>query len=187
MLIGYRTVNEEEAFTTNLDNKPFSVRWTEDEDPNVFQLGYGYYLTNKPGSWPGRPGREKWVCVIEANLELMKAVRKIWVPEYWTEEVSYATYEEKVLWNTPEKDILNYIHAELPDVDATKVLRFSYISRFGSNLQMVIPIDVVDGDTLDFYATCYETEEELASYVNQEVPWGRWRDIAGHPGMPTYQ
>ncbi|KAI9055276.1 hypothetical protein LZ554_000238 [Drepanopeziza brunnea f. sp. 'monogermtubi'] len=191
IVIGYRTVNEEEARATNENNMPFRPSSYDSDDAIAKQLGHGYYLTNQPGGWPGSPRRKNWYCAVEGAVKPLREVSKIWVPKYYEQEIEFAKYQTTNLWAGNETLILDYIKSWLPDIDAKKALRFSYIHRFGMNLQMAIPTDMINDNALDFHAQCFETVDELMGHESETVDWGttvdwgRWPGMTGYPGEPT--
>ncbi|KAJ5051533.1 uncharacterized protein L3040_001309 [Drepanopeziza brunnea f. sp. 'multigermtubi'] len=179
-VIGYRTASKEEAEKINENHKPYRDK-RFDEGRRLNQLGSGFYMTPDPAGWEGDMDKENWYCVITADSDKIKDARKIYIPEYY-EETSHEEIEEKMLWHEGEEVIVEYIRKFLPDPE--KVLRFSYISLYEEDTQMLIPTDMLNSDVLDLWSQCYATEAELLAYSREVIDWKKW-DVAGDPGIPV--
>ncbi|KAJ5052190.1 uncharacterized protein L3040_001949 [Drepanopeziza brunnea f. sp. 'multigermtubi'] len=180
IIIGYRTVSEEEAYDINAKNKPmrdegfdFANRVKESDQ----QIGPGYYLVNHPAGWPAEKG--DWHCVIKANKDEFDDALKVWIPEYF-ETIDWLGKVKRVdLWTGDMENIADYML--LVGLPARLELRFSRIKGAETAmLQMVIPSKVVNKNHLDLWGQCWSTAAELKQHANQIVNWEQWA-IAGDP------
>ncbi|KAI9054710.1 hypothetical protein LZ554_001861 [Drepanopeziza brunnea f. sp. 'monogermtubi'] len=166
-VIAYRTVSNAEAELINKNEKPHYI----DEEEFSFtypQLGTGYYTSNKPTQW--RAIRGEWYCVIEADSEKLKEISKVWIPHTVPDK-------EEELWYDAD-ELSKYIESVVSK-DPENALRFSYVAKLESELQMNIPYEVIeDNDVLDLSAQCWKTAKELEGF--EIVDWRKW-EIIGAP------
>ncbi|KAI9052321.1 hypothetical protein LZ554_003673 [Drepanopeziza brunnea f. sp. 'monogermtubi'] len=158
-VIGFANVPVDLARRINEDNNlhvnELAARW---------QVGPGFYLLDDPNWFT--PNVESRVCIVEANLEKMQAIRKVWIPKIFETWGDFNEIRTNQLWGQPEQVILDYIQYELLIEPPESVLRFSW--SYGSR-QMTIPTDVVNNNDLDFWAECYETLAELKNELKDEL------------------
>ncbi|EKD15392.1 uncharacterized protein L3040_001759 [Drepanopeziza brunnea f. sp. 'multigermtubi'] len=189
-IIGYRTVNKEEAEYINENHKPSTDDDFDDEEGprQLGEVGY-FYTTNTPPGWQG--DEDDWYCVVKANSEKIDAAEKVWVPEYYAWGAGSSADPNKMyLWSGDEGLLTEYITSlakpggtESPD--PATALRFSYIAFWDKQqLQMVIPDALLKDDELDLWAECYETEAKLEEQATETVDWNSWR-ILGGPGQES--
>ncbi|KAK1707783.1 hypothetical protein BDP67DRAFT_568748 [Colletotrichum lupini] len=173
MVIGYRTVSEEEATEINRKNAPFRDPDYDDSE-GWSQLGNGVYTTPTPAGWSSY-GVSNWYCAIKADEDKFTAATKAWIP--------YADYYDNRLWNQGESALTGYISDSLNE-EPDKTLRLSYIGGHGYNEQMLIPTEMVNSDALDFYAQCFGTKQELLDYSDEVVDYDSWSNLVGYKGNP---
>jgi hypothetical protein len=138
---------------------------------------------NKPAGWEGDD--DDWYCVIEADIEKFSQVGKIWIPPYWDKPVYSEITEEIQLWEGEEDDLMEYIVVRTKMSNPEKALRFSYVSWWHqTELQMVIPTQMVNSEELGLWAICFPKSEELKRYSSEVVDWKSWGDIKGEAGDP---
>jgi hypothetical protein len=134
-------------------------------------------IANQPGSWRSRVG--DWVCAIEADLDNIKHLSRVWIP--------YQTIEEnEILWYRKEEIISSYVKSQVTD-DPEKALRFSYSpdSEYPDKLTLAIPIETLNDDdlNLNIWGKCWPTREELEiEYASKPVNWKSWGEFSGDPG-----
>ncbi|KAI9055864.1 hypothetical protein LZ554_000802 [Drepanopeziza brunnea f. sp. 'monogermtubi'] len=181
VLIGYRYVSQKEAAYINEHKRPYR----EDRYDIIFErtnmLGKGLYLTDRPDRYPGF--ERAWRCAIKADRTKIQEVSKIWIPEYYWKRLGGGEVDRKKLWHfnlRNENNIGKYIESmRVPNPDGA--LRFAYIPYLNGRLQMVIPSDLINKNELDFWAQCWQTEEEMEKEFSSEaVDWKKWK-IAGDP------
>ncbi|EKD12202.1 uncharacterized protein L3040_000330 [Drepanopeziza brunnea f. sp. 'multigermtubi'] len=191
-IIAYRTVSRAEAEYINENERPFRDRELDLRSEEHNQLGQGFYTVNEPGGWPNVG--PQWHCAIAADGEKVKAVRKVWIPEYyWTtrrvgrKSKSKSTRERVQLWTYESKNeaaILRYIES-LGVPHPERAWRLALVPSLSASvkLQMVIPTETINGNELDFWARCWETRAELLASQPQPQPvdWMSWEGIAGDP------
>ncbi|KAJ5052172.1 uncharacterized protein L3040_001931 [Drepanopeziza brunnea f. sp. 'multigermtubi'] len=165
--MAYRTASQAEAEYISETGMPFID--LEEYDFMPVQLGTGLYTSNKPARW--RATAEEWYCVIEADSKKLEEINKIWIPQT-------VPGREESLWYDQDEALLDYIESVLL-ADPWRALRFSYVSKYESELVMNIPIDAVNNNkVLDLSAKCWKTADELSEY--KIVNWLEW-DITGAP------
>ncbi|KAI9055742.1 hypothetical protein LZ554_000683 [Drepanopeziza brunnea f. sp. 'monogermtubi'] len=187
-IIAYRTVSKAEADYINENQRPFRDKELDLRYEEHNQLGQGFYTINEPGGWPSIG--HQWHCAIAADSEKMKAVSKVWIPEYYwtTRRVGRKSKSERVqLWTYESKNedtIIRYIRESLGVPRPEKALRFATIPSLSESikLQMVIPTETINSNDLDFWAQCWETRAGLleSQPQPQTVDWMSWEDIAGN-------
>ncbi|EKD19063.1 uncharacterized protein L3040_006552 [Drepanopeziza brunnea f. sp. 'multigermtubi'] len=185
-IIGYRTVQEWEAKQMNAYQKPFRDRVFDKDNAQQNQLGHGLYLINEPASWNVPEWLTSWYCVVEADMDKFAETSKIWIPGQYTGLDKHGRKRSKPtqLWNwraDNENTILEYIRV-MGQPNPKKALRFARVPAAPGKLQVVIPSDMVNRNTLDFSAQCWETKEELFDYSSATVDWMNW-EIAGDPDV----
>ncbi|KAJ5051481.1 uncharacterized protein L3040_001257 [Drepanopeziza brunnea f. sp. 'multigermtubi'] len=185
IVIGYRTVAEGEAEDINEDNKPYREALIDEARQKLNQLGNGLHIMREPVSWEGFPWWRNWYCVIEADINKIAKAHKIYIPEYYQQTDWDGQRSDVVLWHGGEDVIVDYITQGVPK-DPGKALRFSWISDFDWELQMLIPTAVVNNDELDLWSECFETKDELKEYSSEVVDWESW-GIAGDCGLPSLE
>ncbi|TEA15652.1 hypothetical protein C8034_v001471 [Colletotrichum sidae] len=160
--IGYRVT---EAESINEKNYPCRDEMYDSETGN--QIGNGVHLVAEPAGWMEIPFRPNWHCVFKADEDKLQAATKLWIPRTWNGDK---------LWWTRDSNVRRYI-SQYGDPDQT--LRFSYIDQWedGRTLQMVIPTEMVNRDTLDIFAKCFPSKEELLAYEDERVRWLSWNMI----------
>ncbi|KAI9048446.1 hypothetical protein LZ554_007282 [Drepanopeziza brunnea f. sp. 'monogermtubi'] len=178
-IIGYRTVHVDEATEINKDNKPYRDEKYDYHPRYAPQLGHGFYMTNEPASWPA--DSDEWYCAIKADSEAVEKVGKVWIPKHRQQVRNSLAIWPIQLWYADEEDIQEYVEGLVPK-DPEKALRFSYIHGVPELLQMVIPTKTINNDELDFWAQCWETEDELLAFSSEIVPWTTKWQIAGNSG-----
>ncbi|OBR16302.1 hypothetical protein CH63R_01482 [Colletotrichum higginsianum IMI 349063] len=163
-VIGYRVTSKGEAEAINERNVPSRSELFDSKTGN--QIGNGVHLVSKPGGWMEIPFRPNWHCVFKADKEKLRAATKLWIPSNQ--------------WWSKDTDIRQYIR-RYGDPDET--LRFSYIDKWkkGKTLQMVIPTEMINKNTLDIFAKCFPSKAELMAYENKKVSWLSWKII----GLPS--
>ncbi|KAI9052022.1 hypothetical protein LZ554_004276 [Drepanopeziza brunnea f. sp. 'monogermtubi'] len=178
--LGYRTVTPAEASAINENQRP--VPGNFDGEGNG-QLGNNqFYMINTSPAWEAGP--DAWYCVVEAEIEALDNADKIWIPEF--DDFNRTLEDDVYLWAGDEALIVQYIAIYLDH--PTRALRFSWISFVENDpepiLQMVIPPEIIEDRSLDLWARCFSTQEELRNYSPLEVDWLNWEDILGEPGDP---
>ncbi|KAI9054329.1 hypothetical protein LZ554_001494 [Drepanopeziza brunnea f. sp. 'monogermtubi'] len=164
-LIGYRAVTKAEADYINDKDQP-------DEDAKfdagtVTQLGKGLHIVNTPASLEEKI--DKWYCAIEAEIDEMKGLDKVWIPRN-----DPKTNIE--LWYSGEENIMKYVDTVIDD-DADEALRFAYDGAAAPKV-MVLPVEALDDDDLDIFGQCWERKEDMtAKYHNKVVDWTKWGEI----------
>ncbi|KAI9048303.1 hypothetical protein LZ554_008098 [Drepanopeziza brunnea f. sp. 'monogermtubi'] len=178
-VIGYRTVNKEEADLINLFGKPFrDKKFDGDKTSYIHQLGNGFYMSNKPASWVADPW--DWYCAIRADADKIRKADKIFIPKYWNRATSDGLLR-KYLWGGKEDFILEYIGSMISDPE--EAIRFGWIVYHEWELQMVIPTDMLNEDEFDLWGECFETKDELMRHSSAIIEWATW-NIIGNPGYP---
>ncbi|EKD14981.1 uncharacterized protein L3040_003822 [Drepanopeziza brunnea f. sp. 'multigermtubi'] len=179
-IIGYRTVDEEEADLINFFNKPYRDTLYDRSRRYYRQIGNGFYMVNEPAGWLRK--RWDWYCVIEAEIDKIEKAAKVYIPEYYGRTTRKGRTKQTLLWESPEEVFVDYIDSlDIPEPD--EALRFSWIVEHSWKMQMVIPTKVLNRDDLGLWAKCYQTRQELLDYSNEVVEWGTW-GIEGNPGLP---
>ncbi|KAJ5047496.1 uncharacterized protein L3040_003320 [Drepanopeziza brunnea f. sp. 'multigermtubi'] len=166
-LIAYRIVSEDVARDINQHEKPRDQNFDQRSSK---QLGEGFYAANIIAHWRATPSA--WYCAIEADIDRIRDLSKVWIPEGNIET-------NQILWYKNEETILGYIQSIAPE-NPEKALRFSSSSEWPEQLQIVIPTVTLNDDNLDFWAKCWETKKELEDYTTEPVNWLDW-DIIGDP------
>ncbi|KAI9051113.1 hypothetical protein LZ554_005216 [Drepanopeziza brunnea f. sp. 'monogermtubi'] len=166
-VIGYRVVSEETATAinerNNLRDAIFYERYTK-------QLGEGFLAANILADYRATPS--DWYCVIEADIDMIRPLSKIWIPRG-----DIATNQQ--LWYQGEETILNYIRSVAPEMPE-RALRFSESSEWVEQLQILIPIETLGNENLQFWGKCWETKNEADEYTTETVDWRNW-NIIGDP------
>ncbi|KAK1974088.1 hypothetical protein LZ30DRAFT_430108 [Colletotrichum cereale] len=181
-VIGYRTVDAEEATKINQKHRLFRDP-AFDGDGSVAeenQIGNGFYLVPKPAGLRSTPDKKQWYCVIKAEEERLDEVSKVWIPQTYNSRSFWGDRDSGVLWGGGEKTIARYVEGF--KVDPDKTLRFTYIQGREPQLQMLIPTKMANDDLLDFFAECFETVVELPANGKKSVDFRQW-DVKGDPGV----
>ncbi|EKD20872.1 uncharacterized protein L3040_000974 [Drepanopeziza brunnea f. sp. 'multigermtubi'] len=157
-VIGYARVPPGTASLINADNKVHI-----EERPDYDILGRGFYLGQEPSySHLGEGEEGFWYCAIKARDWNMKNINKVFVPErYWIgglfKEVNLEAYLKWLTNKKPEKQ-----------------LRFTFIERSDTQMQMLIPISMINNDDLDLWAQCYESEQQLRDSSKHFKDFIKW-------------
>jgi hypothetical protein len=109
---------------------------------------------------------------------------KIYIPEYYQKTPSDGEERKDIkLWHKGDGVILDYVGLSISPPQ--KALRFSYISHWDWELQMLIPSYVVNNNgLLDLWSECFPTKEKLLGYSDKIVKWEDWV-IDGELGSPS--
>ncbi|KAI9054581.1 hypothetical protein LZ554_001734 [Drepanopeziza brunnea f. sp. 'monogermtubi'] len=182
IIIGYRTVSEDEAEDINMMQRPMRDKAFDmaNYDEGHRPIGSGFYMVNVPAGWKAQD--EDWHCVIKANKAEFDEAIKVWIPEYMHIIVSDSVVTQLKLWTGNEENIDYYI-ASLGLFPMGRELLFSRIKGVDTMLQMLIPTDMVNNQDLDLWSQCWRTKDELKAYASETVKWENWY-IAGEPGIP---
>ncbi|KAJ5035562.1 uncharacterized protein L3040_008028 [Drepanopeziza brunnea f. sp. 'multigermtubi'] len=186
-VIGYRTVSPWETGETNQNLRPVRNPNFDRKREKYNVLGSGYYMVNKPGGWEPTPpwwnGARPQYCVIEADMDKVRKVPKIWIPEsYSAKSGGGSRAPRKRLWTymTKNDDAINEYIKSMGVRNPKKAFRFAYMPGPKKEHQMVIPTETINNNELDFWAQCFPTKEQLLARSDKEVDWDSW-GIIGDP------
>ncbi|KAJ5046746.1 uncharacterized protein L3040_003976 [Drepanopeziza brunnea f. sp. 'multigermtubi'] len=142
-VIAYRTVSQREARKTNKYGMPYRGKVVDQKRRRLNSLGPGYYTSNKPGGWMRQSaswfdGGAPWYCAIEADIEKVEDLSKVWIPKSYLKIDEDGEMKTKKLWtwnSDNEKEIHKYI--KLQGVrDPENALLFSHIQNEPGKVQM---------------------------------------------------
>ncbi|KAK1991218.1 hypothetical protein LX36DRAFT_736327 [Colletotrichum falcatum] len=104
----------------------------------------------------------RW-CYVKADSNALARAPKVWIPES--------------LWDNPENTIASYVGQHLrPEEPASSALRLGQISHYPDGyIQVLIPTSMVQSNTLNTYARCWEHSYEVPR--QQSVNYESWRNI----------
>ncbi|EKD18691.1 hypothetical protein MBM_02933 [Drepanopeziza brunnea f. sp. 'multigermtubi' MB_m1] len=174
-IIGYRTASDAEAVYIN-ENHKLDPNIEYDRGMAFHQLGRGFYMSNVPTRWRARSN--EWYCAVKADSDKLEDIGKVWIPKAISADEKQWPLG-KPLWYQREEVLLSYIKEHVPE-DPEKALRFSYLSSYENDLQMVIPHETIKDDKLELWLECWKTEGEMLDFSNEIINWDKY-EIAGKP------
>ncbi|KAK1988198.1 hypothetical protein LZ30DRAFT_699980 [Colletotrichum cereale] len=170
ILIGYRRVSKNEAKEINERENIFRVpQFDEKASKGLAEIGQGVYLALSLDGYNSR-NREDWWCYVEAEEGLFDHVPKVWIPEakHRRTETEIADYANTFL-NRKE-----LTHPGHPTV------RMAPLGGSHKNsIQMLIPTEVVQRNTLKTYAYCAQTLRGLKH--QKPIPYKEWHNLRNFP------
>ncbi|EKD19933.1 uncharacterized protein L3040_002386 [Drepanopeziza brunnea f. sp. 'multigermtubi'] len=164
-VIGYAMVTGRQANRLNQFNDLRGERTSQS------QTGPGFYLLNKPGWRNDQRRTGNWYCAIKADKKRTDDIRKVWIPRFYNHEIAEGRIIQQNLWGENETLITDYIEWEAGMHMPDQILRFSWIQATHWQHHMNIPSFVVDNVDLGLRPKCFQTEDEMKAYSNDEIDW----------------
>ncbi|TKW50405.1 hypothetical protein CTA1_6556 [Colletotrichum tanaceti] len=160
ILIGYRRVNFIEALKITRRGNIFRNPAFDGDANDIAsaQIGNGVYLSMNPTGFDGRQG--DWWCYVAAEMRPLAKTPKVWINES--------------LWNKPEIKIAAFVQTKLHKGEsASSAIRMSQAMYYSEGtIQMLIPTQMVQNNTLQTAAHCYRYYHDLP--VRRAVEYDSW-------------
>ncbi|KAI9051252.1 hypothetical protein LZ554_005353 [Drepanopeziza brunnea f. sp. 'monogermtubi'] len=189
IVIGYASLPADEAKDINKDNRIYVQ-----ESALVTQLGAGFHMINDPKRLPSVVGT--WYCAIKAKREQLDNIGMVYIPQSYEKLSSripqpneeWPVRIKQKLWFESEEVILRFLISTALTKYPHSALRFSWVSGVPWQLQMVVPMDVVNSGELKLWGKCFKSKKDLEKYSDKVIDWDDAEEwpIRGLRGPPDF-